>query len=200
MLPRTPLLLASGSPRRRELLASVGVPCRVEPVSIDESPRAGEAPSAYLERITSEKLAAALALPAALTCAAVLVADTIVVVDGVVLGKPAGRADARRMLGRLTGRGHEVATRFAVQAPSGRAVLQTVTTQVAFRAATDDELDAYVESGECDDKAGAYAVQGLGGFLVRRVEGSYSAVVGLPVCEVCEALVAIGAARSFPLR
>ena len=122
----------------------------------------------------------------------ILVADTSVVIDGRILGKPDGEGDARSMLVLLAGRTHEVMTRFAV-AGEGALHAETVATRVTFRPLDDGEIDVYAASGEGIDKAGGYAVQGLGASLVARIDGSYSSVVGLPACEVIVALRRLGA-------
>jgi septum formation protein len=200
-----PLLLASASPRRREILTTLGLPIRVAPASVDETVRDGEAPGAYLARITAAKLDAALTLPAATGAGAVLVADTSVIAGGSILGKPADDAEARAMIRALSGVTHEVWTRFAIAAPGPRdrhhaRHAETVATKVTFRALDDDEIDRYAASGEGRDKAGGYAVQGLGAFMVVRVDGSYANVVGLPACEVIAALKGLGVLGPFPRR
>ncbi|MEM1032522.1 MAG: nucleoside triphosphate pyrophosphatase [Myxococcota bacterium] len=190
---RRPLVLASASPRRRALLTQIGVPLAVRPVDVDETRREGEAPQVYLERVVGLKEAAARRRvdDASLW---VLVADTAVVVDGEVLGKPRDDEEGREMLGRLSGRDHEVATRFALfrgadaVVVGDRAVRQTVSTRVWFRPLDDTQVQRYVATGEGRDKAGGYAIQGIGAMLVARIEGSYSAVVGLPLAEVAVAL------------
>jgi septum formation protein len=196
-----PLLLASGSPRRREILANLGVPTVVAAVDIDESVLPGEAADAYLVRIVGAKLAAASkqfgekAGAGRASVGAVLVADTSVIADGAILGKPSGGDDAEAMITRLAGRTHEVWTRFAIGAPEEPARVlheETVRTRVTFRPLTEDRVRAYVASGEGTDKAGAYAVQGRGAGLVSRIDGSYSNVVGLPACEVMIALERLG--------
>jgi septum formation protein len=195
-----PLLLGSASPRRRELLETLGLPFVVSAPVVDEASREAEAPDDYVSRVVDAKLEAARGLREAAQAGAVLVADTIVVVDGLLLGKPEGRADAERMLRALSGRPHEVTTRFAVSdAVGSRVHRESVTTRVFVRSLTDDERRGYVASGEGDDKAGAYAIQGLGAFLVERIEGSYGAVVGLPACELVRALRGLGLLTSFPL-
>src|SRR5215468_1704256 len=171
-----PLVLASASPRRRALLEQLGIPLRVEPAHLDENVRAGEAAERYVVRLAREKAEAVQLRHANAT---VLGADTSVVVDGVVLGKPASEDEALAMLRRLSGRTHEVMTAVAVAGVGER----YVTAHVTFTAATDAALRWYVATGEPMDKAGAYAVQGIGGFLVERIEGSHSAVVGLPLVE-----------------
>lgn len=192
------LWLASGSPRRREILESLGAPIFVRSAAADESVRGGEAPRAYLERVVAAKLDAAFASLAtsslAEPCGVVLVADTSVVLGARILGKPDDVVDAERMIGELAGRTHVVMTRFAIADVTERATLhaETVETRVTFRALTDERVRAYAATGEGLDKAGAYAVQGRGAALVARVEGSYSNVVGLPACEVAVALEGLG--------
>ncbi|WP_437671030.1 Maf family protein [Sorangium sp. So ce131] len=207
-----PLLLGSGSPRRREILTTLGLPLRVAAADVDETRRPGEAPAAYLERVTLAKLEAARRLAQAAGAGAVLVADTAVILGDAILGKPRDEADARAMLGALSGREHQVWTRFAI-AGGGQVELapratpgldgplhaETVTTQVRFRDLGDDEVASYAATGEGLDKAGAYAIQGLGAFAVARIDGSYSNVVGLPACEVIAALRATGLLARFPL-
>lgn len=193
--PARPLLLASGSPRRREILENLAVPLVVRAPVVDESTRDGESAEAYLVRVVEAKLEAArAALGAADTAIAVLVADTSVVVDGEILGKPDDDAHARAMIARLAGRSHEVWTRFALGRRIEGAPLraETVRTRVTFRALTAARVEAYVATGEGKDKAGAYAVQGRGSALVARIEGSYTNVVGLPACEVAVALEEMG--------
>lgn len=189
-----PLVLGSGSPRRREIISALGLPFEVLAADIDETHRVGETPLAYLERIAAEKLAAVRARLGDKPHAAILVADTSVVIDGDVLGKPADVADAARLFGRIAGRVHSVFTRYAVGLPGQGAlgVARTVETQVHIRAADAAEIQAYAATGEGLDKAGAYAAQGIGSFFIERVVGSYSNVVGLPACEVLGDLRALG--------
>lgn len=210
-----PLLLASGSPRRREILANLGIPTLVMAVDIDESVMADEAPDAYLARIVAAKLAAASksftrdpsrrddaargdtlqGVNIAGAAGAVLVADTSVIDGGAILGKPTSDEEAEAMIGQLAGKTHEVWTRFALGAPRSPALPlheETVTTRVTFRALTSARVRGYVATGEGRDKAGAYAVQGRGAGLVSRIDGSYSNVVGLPACEVMVALERLG--------
>jgi septum formation protein len=197
------ILLGSGSPRRREILDQLRVPFVVHVASADETTLAGEAPAAYLERVVLAKLGAVSGAfregsdaPAAVRgAAAILVADTSVIDGADILGKPADVAEAEAMIARLAGRTHEVWTRFAVATPSAApAVLrsETVVTRVTFRALSPAAIRAYAASGEGTDKAGGYAVQGLGAGLVARIEGSYTNVVGLPACEVLVALEELG--------
>ena len=177
------------------MLAWLGVPFVVRTASVDESVRAGEAPGAYLERVVALKLDAVRALALG-EAAGVLVADTIVVAPGgPILGKPASDDEARAMIERLAGATHEVSTRFALApAAAGAPVAhaQTVTARVTFRAVSRDEAVAYAATGEGRDKAGAYAVQGRAMAFIDRLEGSYSAVIGLPLSEVAVAIRALG--------
>lgn len=187
------LLLASQSPRRRETLATLGVPHRVLGVAIDETPLSGEDAEIYVERVVRDKLAAALAARAALDRELrelpVLVADTTVTIDGVILGKPDSDTAALRMLRLLRGRVHRVLTCQAIGGSHGVLSLHTIESRVTFIDASDELLERYVASGEPRDKAGAYAIQGLGSFLVKHLEGSYSAVVGLAAAELVEDLL-----------
>ena len=201
------LLLGSGSPRRREILANLRVPFVVHVASADETVHEGEGPGAYLERVVLAKLAAVAGVYAPGSVApgdvratsAVLVADTSVIDDGAILGKPADADEAETMIARLAGRTHEVWTRFAIGRVHGEEIrlahAETVITRVTFRALTPARIRAYAESGEGLDKAGGYAVQGLGAGIVARIEGSYTNVVGLPACELIVALEELGLAR-----
>jgi septum formation protein len=191
-----PLVLGSASPRRREILECVGVACVVVAARADEEERAGEGADAYLDRVVAAKLDAvrALALPA--SALGVLVADTIVIApEGSILGKPNDADEALAMIERLTGRTHEVKTRFALAAIDARLPplhAETVTTRVTFRPLDAGEARAYVATGEGMDKAGAYAVQGGASAFASRIDGSYTNVVGLPACEVVVALRRLG--------
>jgi nucleoside triphosphate pyrophosphatase len=175
------LVLASTSPRRRELLALLGVPFRViAPAGVDETPRDGESPRDVARRLAVDKARSVDGDP-------VLAADTVVELDGTILGKPVDVEDARRMLQRLSGRTHLVHT--GVAARSGeRTELEVVTTSVGFVPLTADAIGWYLATGEPFDKAGAYAIQGAGGVFVEGVEGSVSNVVGLPLHAVVELL------------
>ena len=175
------LILASASPRRRHLLAALGVPFTVLPVDVDEHPHAGEAPVAFARRMADEKARAASRLRAGW----VLGADTIVELDGTIFGKPLDGADAAVMLARLAGRTHVVRTAVALLAPSGAtADTIVVATEVSFRPLDAATIAAYVATGEPLGKAGAYAIQGDGAQLIDRVVGSYTNVIGLPLPEV----------------
>ncbi len=185
------LYLASGSPRRRELLAQIGIPHVTLIASIDETPQPGEVALAYVERLARDKALAGLASLAESAGACVLGADTAVVLDGRILGKPLDRDDALATLAQLSGREHEVLTAVAL-ADASRCEARVVTSRVRFRSIAQPELEAYWASGEPADKAGSYAIQGLGAVFVSRVEGSYSAVVGLPLLETAEMLAGFG--------
>lgn len=173
------LILASGSPRRRDLLDGLGVRFTVRPVDVDETPLPDEAPLAYVERLARVKAAERVG-PGEL----VLGADTTVVLDGEILGKPADEAEARSMLARLAGREHTVLTGVSlVQADTGEPKQATVveSSKVRIASLTEEEIAWYVATGETLDKAGSYAVQGIGAMFVEAVEGDYSNVVGLPL-------------------
>jgi septum formation protein len=175
------LVLASASPRRRELLGGLGLAFTVRPVDLDETPLPGEEPRAYVLRLSREK-AAARTEPGEL----VLAADTIVVLDGDLLGKPRDEQDARRMLGRIAGREHTVLTGVALRemGHAGRDLRQAAvveTSRVRMAAMSPEQIAWYVTTGEPLDKAGSYAVQGLGALFVEEVFGNYTNVVGLPL-------------------
>lgn len=187
---QNPLYLASGSPRRRELLNQIGVPFTAISTAIDETPLPDETPAAYVERLAREKAEAGLALLAATESQAPLVvlgADTAVVLDGRILGKPVNEADALAMLAALSGREHEVLTAVAVL-DGQRCETCSVSSRVRFRPISVHEARAYWASGEPQDKAGSYAIQGLAAIFVESLQGSYSAVVGLPLNETAELL------------
>jgi len=180
---KAPIVLASSSPRRREILEALGVPFRVAPADVDETPLPGEAADAFVLRLASAKAAAAAAAHGEV----VIGADTAVVIDGRILGKPVDADDALAMLAALSGRAHRVLTGIAVRTTEGtRTALSD--TVVEFRDIGRDEALAYWQSGEPRDKAGAYAIQGLGGAFVARIAGSYSGVVGLPAFETARLL------------
>jgi septum formation protein len=200
--PDCPLILGSASPRRRAILAELGLAIRIVPGDTAEELRAGDTPAAYLERVVDEKLAAVAGrLDSGVRFAGILVADTTVVIDGEILGKPADHAEAARLVSRLVGRTHTVFTRYAISnalAPTEARVTRTVETFVTMRPATPDEVERYATTGEGLDKAGAYAAQGIGTFLIERIEGSYSNVVGLPACEVIQDLGRAGILERYP--
>lgn len=190
------LLLASRSPRRAELLRTLGVSFAVVDVEVDETPQAGEPAEPYVARLAGAKARAGRA--ASGSTLPVLAADTTVVCAGEILGKPADAADAARILRRLSGRWHSVFTGVALATDT--LAVQVVETRVRFRTLSESEIAAYWASGEPADKAGAYGIQGLGGALVARIEGSYSNVVGLPLAETVALLDACGIAHALVAR
>jgi septum formation protein len=171
------LILASASPRRRELLTEAGIAFTVHPADIDETHRAGESPIAFTQRLAREK---AEAISAQHPGATVLGADTIVVCDHEILGKPADKKDAARMLRLLSSRDHQVITGVALVSLSGTQT-QTETTIVTMREISEEEIQKYIATGEPMDKAGAYAIQGAAAAFIPSIEGDYSNVVGLPM-------------------
>ncbi|WP_275627592.1 Maf family protein [Pseudomonas sp. 273] len=181
------LYLASSSPRRRELLTQIGLSFHLVSGNIDETPEDGETPAAYVERLARGKALAGLTMLAQRPDVCVLGADTAVVLDGRILGKPADREDSLAMLRALSGRQHQVLTAVAV-ADRDRCEVRVVASTVSFRRIGEAEAQAYWATGEPQDKAGGYAIQGLAAIFVNRVEGSYSGVVGLPLCETAELL------------
>jgi len=178
------LFLASASPRRREILAGLGLEFESAGVDIEERQEPGESPAAMVERLAVEKARAAAR---AAGDRLVIGSDTAVVLDGEAFGKPADEAEAADMLRRLSGRWHEVMTAVAVLGPR-RLEVATSVTRVQFREIDPAEAAVYWQSGEPADKAGGYAIQGLGGLFVAAIEGSYSGVVGLPVFETATLL------------
>ena len=187
------VILASASPRRRELLGLIGIAHEVRPADIDETQHAGEVPVAYAERLARGKAAV---IAAADPEAVVIGADTIVVVDGVVLGKPADADDAARMLRTLSARRHLVHTAVAV-AFHGRSASGVESVDVTFRALSDSEIDDYIATGEPMDKAGAYGIQGFGATIVERVEGDYFSVMGLGLRRLVDLLTHVGLRHDF---
>ncbi|MFT7338858.1 MAG: septum formation protein [Marinobacter maritimus] len=183
-----PIILASASPRRSELLEQIGVRFTIQPADIDETPRIAEMPGDYVERLAREK---ALAVACSFADTQVLGSDTSVVLDGEILGKPSDHREARAMLGRLSGSTHQVMTAIAL-AQNGVCTSCLVTTEVTFRTLQSEEIAAYVATEEPMDKAGSYGIQGLGGIFVKELKGSYSAVVGLPLQETAALLADAG--------
>lgn len=184
------ILLASASPRRRELLDQIGIRWRQVTVQVDETPAEGESPETYVRRLALAKAraggsAGGRGAPPALG------ADTAVVVEGRILGKPRDREEALAMLALLSGRTHRVMSAVALVQGSHEACRLNVS-EVTFRPLTGEERQAYWESGEPADKAGAYAVQGLGALFIRELRGSYSGVMGLPLYETAELLTQFG--------
>lgn len=176
------LILASGSPRRRELLATLWQDFDVRPADIDESVGDGESPSGYVQRMAREKAAAVL------SSAHVLGADTSVVLDGRILGKPRSAEDAVGMLRSLAGRSHHVHSAVALRSPENDTTVRESITKVEFAMPDDAWIARYVASGDPMDKAGAYGIQGAPAAWISRIGGSYSAVVGLPLFETAELL------------
>jgi septum formation protein len=189
------LVLASASPRRREMLARVGIPLEVWPADIDESALPGEDALTYVRRVAAAKVeTVTVALPQRW----ILAADTVVEIDGDLLGKAADEDEARAMLHRLAGRVHRVITAFSLRGPGVAGARpardRAVTTEVWMREAPAHEIDDYVRAGEWRGKAGAYAIQGMAAALVTEVRGSITNVAGLPLAEVLDELVRAGAA------
>lgn len=190
------LILASSSPRRKDLLASFGKPFSVDIPDVDESLLPGEDPSSHVRRLALEK---ARTVQKRHDAGLVVAADTIVVLDGNIIGKPDDEADARRMLGSLSGRTHQVYTGVAVaDAAAGTAVSRVVCSSVTISTIGEEEIARYVATGEPLDKAGSYAVQGLGGKYVSRVNGSLSNVIGLPLEELRKLFNVAGWAAPLP--
>ncbi len=187
------VILASASPRRRQLLDLIGIAHEVRPSDIDETVLRGERPRQYAERLAREKVrAVAESDPHAVAIAA----DTIVVCGAKLLGKPSNAVDAGSMLSALSGRMHKVVTAVAV-ARGGRVKSAVEEVLVTFRALTDDEIDAYIATGEPMDKAGAYGIQGYGATIVKRIEGDYFAVMGLPLVKLVGLLAEVGVDYKF---
>ena len=190
-----PLILASASPRRKRLLEQIGLPFRTHPSDMDEN-HSGD-PVVDMKNLAGEKAKAVLP---EINGHWTLGADTVVVIDGKILGKPADHSDALLMLRGLSGKEHRVITGFAVMDPSGRrAHSETVTTLVKMKHLTDKEIRAYIATKEPFGKAGSYAIQGIGAFMVEAISGSYTKVVGLPLCALIKALFSTGARTDFPL-
>lgn len=186
--PRMNFVLASGSPRRRELLEGLGLPFTVDVPHIVEQRAAGESVEAYVSRLAQEK-AAVVAERHRGAC--VIAADTVVFMDGEVLEKPLDRQDAHSMLSRLSGRTHVVWTGVAFVHPGGR-LSRLVSSEVTFAELSDEEIEWYASTREPMDKAGAYAVQGIGAMFIARIQGSYTNVVGLPLSALREMVLEAG--------
>lgn len=180
------IILCSGSPRRKSLLESLGLEVEVVIPKVKEKLKRGETPDEYTMRLAEEKelyVSGKMRRDDSFSEAVKISADTVVVVDDQILGKPKDREDAARMLRLLSGRRHEVVTGYGV----GHKCLLCLNkehTRVKFRKLTDDEITAYVNTGECDDKAGAYAIQGKGSLLIEGITGDYYNVMGLPLCKI----------------
>ncbi len=191
-----PLILASSSPRRKRILKQIGVPFRIVTRPIDENQLTVGHASA-VACLLAERKAAAVSKGAGAHW--ILGADTVVVSGGKILGKPSDRDQAGSMLSSLCGREHKVITGFCILAPGSQvAHLESVTTLVRMKPLTPEEIEAYLDTGEPFGKAGSYAIQRIGAFLVESISGSYTNVVGLPVCALIKALLSVRALRSFP--
>ncbi|MDD4357311.1 MAG: Maf family protein [Smithellaceae bacterium] len=188
-----PLILASASPRRKELLHSVGLKFKIIESDVDESYIAGESPQSHVRRLSRAKAAAiAKQNPKAL----VLGADTIVVIDDLILGKPKNKKQAREMMQRLNDRRHIVFTGFTIaRAFSGLSKTRVIRSAVRFKKISAEEMDWYANCSEPYDKAGGYAVQGMGAYFIKAIHGSYTNVIGLPLCETLEELQKIRAVQ-----
>ena len=187
------IILASQSPRRRELLALVGIPHEVRPADLDETVWPGEVPEAHADRLARSK---AEAIATREPGAVVIGADTIVVLDGDILGKPNDEAEAAATLRRLSGRTHTVHTAVAV-ARDGQTVSGVESVEVTFRPLSDTQIQTYIATGEPMDKAGAYGIQGYGAVIVERVHGDYFAVMGLALGRLLVLLERVGVAYRF---
>ncbi len=193
---RSRLILASKSPRRSELLKQAGLAFSVIPSDFDESTVALSNPDSYVITLAESK---ALDISEKHPAAWVIGADTIVLIDSIILGKPDSIDEAREMLRRLSGKTHQVLTGYCISCKAkGRFLSETVKTDVHFKKLNETEIEWYLQTGEPFDKAGAYAIQGIGTFLVKGINGSYTNVVGLPVCEVLEHLIREGVVELNP--
>lgn len=190
---RPGVVLASASPRRRELLSLIGIPHEVIPSGMDETAFSGESPPVHAERLARAKAAT---IAESSQGKIVIGADTIVVIDDMTLGKPADQTDAARTLRRLSGRTHTVVTAIAV-AFNGALVSGVEQVSVTFRELSDAEIEAYVATGEPMDKAGSYGIQGYGATIVKRIEGDYFAVMGLSLVRLTELLQRVGVGYHF---
>jgi septum formation protein len=191
------LILASASPRRKELLASLGIDFQVVPSQAAETLLPNESPQQHVMRLSQEK-ALEVARRKEVTGRWFLGSDTIVLRDETILGKPTDAKEASAMLHSLSGRSHQVLSGYAIYDRSSEKMeVGAVTTRVRFKELTDQEIAGYIATGEPFGKAGSYAIQGIGAFMIPAIEGSYSNVVGLPLCEVVAALERLGALRLF---
>ncbi len=190
VIKNPPIILASHSPRRRELLRQIGVRFLSDPADVDERVRLGESPESYAVRVSQDKARVAARRAEK---GIIVAADTIVVLDDQILGKPVDARDAEHMLGQLSGKVHSVITGLTVMdAGTGKSDTRTSVTKVWFRSLSPNEIASYVASGEPLDKAGAYGIQGKGALLVERIEGCYFNVVGLPLAVLGEMLLEFG--------
>ena len=185
------VILASASPRRRELLEQVGVKAIVQSVDIDESRRPGEPVKEYVQRLAMEKAERGFAIIKNSQKLPVMGSDTIVVIDGIVLGKPENRLQAKEMLQQLSGQKHTVLTSVAI-VTEDKKIIATSRSEVLFSKLEPQEIEDYVATGEADDKAGSYAIQGLAAQFVKNLNGSFSGVMGLPLFETVQLLKQCG--------
>ncbi len=185
------IILASASPRRRELLQQVSINAIVQSVDIDETQKTGEPVSEFVKRLALEKAQCGFDTISNEQNLPVLGSDTVVEVDGEVLGKPANRQQAKEMLKRLSGKNHEVHTSVAIVTNDKNLVI-TSSSQVVFKELEEQEIENYLATGEADDKAGAYAIQGIAAQFVKNINGSFSGVMGLPLYETVELLKRCG--------
>lgn len=191
------IVLASASPRRRELLASVGINFQIFPSNIKEQRLADESPESFVLRLSHEK-AAEVAGRSTISGRWFIGSDTIVLCDDQILGKPTSPQDSTRMLHMLSGRSHQVLSAYAIiDRNNNQCISRCITTAVTFRTLTQQEIEGYIASGEPADKAGSYAIQGLGAFMVTTIDGSYSSVVGLPLAQIVTDLQQLGAVELF---
>ena len=190
------IILASTSPRRKELLRQIGLIFEVVPSEIEEDVKDGEKPCEHVLRLARLK---AQVIARDQHSAVIIGADTIVVLGGEILGKPKDEEEAFAMLSQLSGRVHKVFTGFCVlDASDGSEYSEAVESKVRFKHLTPEEIRGYIKTGEPMDKAGAYAVQGRGSYMIKEIQGSYTNVVGLPLCELFEVLARIGAIELYP--
>jgi septum formation protein len=191
LMQKAQLILASASPRREELLSLAGITFQVIPSEVSEEMVGSESPEEHVLRLAEAKAASVAVL---YPDAWVLGADTVVIIDGEVLGKPTRREEARVMMHKLSGKTHRVITGFTLlKATTKAAVRKAVTSAVTFRKMTAEEVEWYIDTDEPYDKAGGYAVQGRAALFIRAISGSHTNVIGLPICEVVEALRSVGA-------
>jgi septum formation protein len=190
------IILASSSPRRKELLETVGIRFEIINPSADETMIADETAEDFALRVSVEK-ASSVSRRMDGQCV-VIGADTVVVVDGEILGKPSDEDEAATMLNKISGRGHRVLTAFSIVKPPGEVLhSEIVATKVRIKPLAAHEIEGYIKTGEPMDKAGAYGIQGIGSFMVREIEGSYTNVVGLPLVELLQALGNLGIVELF---
>jgi len=191
------IILASTSPRRQELLASVGINFQVVPSHVDEILRENESPRDFVLRLSQDK-AAEVAQRSEVTGRWFIGSDTIVLLDNQILGKPTSPQDSAQMLRQLSGRSHQVLSGYTIIDRSDNScTCRCVTTEVTFRTLTEQEIEGYIATGEPADKAGSYAIQGIGGYIVTAINGSYTNVVGLPLAQVVTDLQQLGAIELF---